>query len=311
MTEPAITEAWKRLIRGKPLHGLNLPIKNGRVDLRSLHLPEPYEAQKVRTTVADVVTLGGITTIRGGEWKSIDFSSSQLPSLRLFDCKITDCVFDRCYCRDWRVWGTAFIDTTFKATDLRSAVLGGVIEGRRNSFRNVDFSSADLRQTVYEAAEFIRCIFSNSKLDKVDFETSTFVDCSFEGELREVIFNSRGFGGEAYPANQMTRVDFRHARLRWSEFHGLDLDNVYFPEDDEHIVVQNFPEVIDRALKFFGARSDVGSKQIAAVLQNDKRWLGRHQKVGILNKADLREMAGEEGIRDMLAIIAAVNQRAT
>jgi hypothetical protein len=56
----------------------------------------------MRTPLADVTVLGGITSIEGASWQSIDLSSSQLPGLRFLDCQIRNCLFDRCRMGDLR-----------------------------------------------------------------------------------------------------------------------------------------------------------------------------------------------------------------
>jgi uncharacterized protein YjbI with pentapeptide repeats len=299
------TEIWNELIHGKPLSERGVPKVGDRFDLRNLRVPEPYAVETVRTELADVTVLGGITSIEGAAWQSIDFSSSQLPGLRFLDCQIRNCVFDRCRMDDLRVWSTDFANVSFRSADLRGAVLGGTSDNnsRRNSFHDVDFTAADMRRTIYGAAEFVRCKFNHARLNKVDFQSSTFTDCSFEGELREVMFCQRGFKGELFPPNEMKRVDLRRAKLRWSEFHELDLDEVLLPTDEDHIVVENYPEVLDRLLVFFCARPDVGSSALAAIFENRKRWLGANQRVGVLNKRDLVETAGEEGLQAVMKVI--------
>jgi len=65
---PAI---WERLISGKPLGGLDIPIVDGRLDLRCLEAPAP---QVVRESNTIVVT--------GVRWQGMDFSNAHLESLR-------------------------------------------------------------------------------------------------------------------------------------------------------------------------------------------------------------------------------------
>jgi uncharacterized protein YjbI with pentapeptide repeats len=305
------TEIWRQLIHGKPLSDAGVPKVGGRLDLRDMHVPEPHALKTVRTPLADVTVLGGITSIEGASWQSIDFSCSQLPGLRLSDCQIRDCVFDRCRMPDLRVWSSDFSNVSFRFADLRGAVLGGTSENdsRRNSFHDVDFTAADMRGTIYGAAEFLRCKFNHAKLNKVDFQSSTFTDCSFEGELRGVLFYRKGFKGELFPPNEMKRIDFRRAKLRWSEFRGLDLDEVFFPEDEDHIVVENYPEILDRLLASFRGRSDLGSRGLVAIFENRKKWLGPRQRVGVLNKHDLIESAGEDGLQAVMKITESARRR--
>jgi uncharacterized protein YjbI with pentapeptide repeats len=296
------TEIWEQLIHGKSLSDAGVPKIDGRFDLRNLDVPEPYAAETVRTPLADVTVLGGLTSIQSASWRSLDFSSSNLPGLRFLDCRIENCIFDRCRMDDLRVWNTKFSNVTFRSADLRGAVLGGVGSRGKNIFCDVDFTAADMRGTIYKAAEFVGCKFNHAKLNKVDFQSSTFTDCSFEGELREVLFYRRGFEGERFPPNEMKRVDFSRAKLRWSEFRGLDLDEVAFPADEDHIVIDDFPEMLDRLLSFFRGRPDRGSRRLSAIFELEKKWLGSRQRVGVLNKHDLLEMAGEDGLRSVMKI---------
>jgi uncharacterized protein YjbI with pentapeptide repeats len=296
------TEIISRLIQGKSLDSLGLGMKDGRLDLSGLIAPEPAARKAVSTEIADVSEME-VLVIKGVTWKGLDFSGSRLNGLRFFDCEISDCVFDKCSCQDWRLWTTTVSETSIRSADLRKSALGGVQDGRRNTFRKVEFINADLRQTSYVAAEFVGCTFKDTRLDKADFQTSTFTECTFEGELREVLFHRRGFKGEAFPANEMTNVDFSRAKLRWVEFRGLDLETVRFPEDDDHLIVDDYPRVLDRLLERASGRDDVASKRLTAVLLNKRKWVGAGQHRGVFNKSDLLEIVGEEGLRSVLEII--------
>jgi uncharacterized protein YjbI with pentapeptide repeats len=299
------TEIWDALVHGRPVGDAGAPKIDGRLDLRNLCIAEPFAVETTRTALADVAVMSGLTEMKGASWQSIDFSDSLLPGLRFLDCQIHDCVFDRCRMHDLRVWSTDFADVSFRSADLRGAVLAGTSEkdDKRVTYHDVDFTAADMRGTMYGAVEFVRCKFNHAKLNKVDFQSSTFTDCSFEGELREVLFYRTGFRGERFPSNKMKRVDFRRANLRWSEFRGLDLDEVLFPEDDDHIVIENFPATLDRLLAQFRGRPDLTSRKLVGRFELDKKWLGPRQKVGVLNKQDLVESVGEEGLRVVMQII--------
>src|SRR5260370_16302671 len=151
------SEIWEQLIHGKPLRDAGVPKIDGRLDLRNLHVAEPHAVKTVRTPLADVTVLGGITSIEGASWQSIDFSASQLPGLRFLDCHIRNCVFDRCRMGDLRVWRTDFANVSLRSADLRGAMLGGKREkhGRRFSFHDVDSTAADRRATSYVALAFL------------------------------------------------------------------------------------------------------------------------------------------------------------
>jgi fluoroquinolone resistance protein len=304
-------DIWQQLVRGKLFDAAGIPAIHGRLDLRNLHVAEPRAVETLRMPRMDVTVLDGITSIEGVTWQSIDFTDSQLPGLRFSDCQIRNCIFDRCRLDDMRVWSTDFASVSFRFTDLRGTVLGGTTDNdnRRNTFHDCDFTAADMRGSIYGAAEFLRCKFNRAKLDKVDFQSSAFVDCSFEGELRDVVFCRKGFDCERFPPNEMKRVGLRRAKLRGTTFMGLDLDEVLFPEDEDHIVVDDFPQILDLLLAHFGRRSDIGSRVLVAGFKHDKKWLGPRQKVGVLNKHDLLESGGEDGLETVLKIIGPARRR--
>src|ERR1700722_8055719 len=114
-------ELWQQLIHGTPIDRSGHPKIDGRLDARNLQIAPPYATKTMATPRWNVTFLGGLTTIRGADWRSIDFSNSRLPNLRLFDCHIEDCVFDKSHMEDLRVWGTEFSGVTFRSADLRHA----------------------------------------------------------------------------------------------------------------------------------------------------------------------------------------------
>jgi hypothetical protein len=146
------TAVWERLVGGKSLHGLDLPLWQGRIDMRSFVAPEPKVTGRYAAANADVTELGGLIAIRGRQWKGIDFSGARLASLRFFDSTLEDCVFD---------------------------------------------GSCDM----------VNCTFAQTKLSKVDFQGTVFANCTFEGQLDEVLFYRHAFRGERFPANEMKGVD--------------------------------------------------------------------------------------------------------
>jgi uncharacterized protein YjbI with pentapeptide repeats len=298
-------EIWRRLCSGISLDGLGLPTIRGRTDLRTLAAPEPVATSRFATANAKITRLGGLTIVRGGRWNGLDFSGAPLNGLRFFDCTIEDCVFDRAACADWRMWGTAVSRTSFRSTNLRNSALGGIDNGgKRNSFDSVDFSEADLRETIYVSADMFRCRFSRAKLTKIDFQGTVFVDCVFEGKMDEVQFYRHSLrDGRAFPPNEMRNVDLRGARLSCVEFRNLDMDTVLWPEGDDHFVIQDFPQTLDRLLATWGTRSDVRSKQLAAWFGISRKWVAATQKVGVISKADLIEAGGPEAVADFLRIL--------
>jgi uncharacterized protein YjbI with pentapeptide repeats len=295
-------EIWESLMRGKSLVGLRAEMWNGRVDLRQFDLPDPRIISRFRFSSTRIERLETVA-IQGGKWRNLDFTGGKLNELRLMDCEIENCIFDGCELKGARIWASTFRDSSFRGADLSGSVLGGVKEGVRNVFAGVDFSDSNLTGTIYQAAAFERCLFRGAKLVKIDFQTTTFTDCRFEGELDDVLFYYRGFGGDKYPPNEMVNVDFSKARLRHVGFRGLTLDRVRLPHDDDHIVLRDFARTLDEMRLTLGLTGDALSKKLVAFVGVRRKWATPNQVQGYISLPDLAAVVGEEGIKRFIAAI--------
>jgi uncharacterized protein YjbI with pentapeptide repeats len=296
-------EIWDRLIQGRSLDGLALGTKDGRVDVGGLELPEPSIVRRFQVHGVPMAEIDPGAVIHGAKWRNFDFSGSKLNGLRLFGCELSSCRFDRCQLQDFRVWSTTFTECSFKGANLKKSALGGVQNGKRNIYFGVDFSDADLSGTVYKAAAFERCVFRSAKLVKIDFQTSTFADCVFEGELRDVLFYRRGFEGEAFPPNEMVNVDFSRAKLHDVGFRGLTLDRVKLPQDDNHIVIRNVPATLDKLIAALKQQGDILAKQLTAFLNIDRKWVVPNQAQAVINVQDLAETLGDAGVNRLRELL--------
>jgi uncharacterized protein YjbI with pentapeptide repeats len=307
------SEAWRRLLGGESLDDMPLPRIDGRIDLGSLALPEPKVVQQWQTPLANVARIEPGGTFRQARWRDFDFSGSKLNSLRFYESELVNCRFDRCQLKDLRLWATTIRDCSFIRANLRESALGvatleaGPLQGRRNKFVGVQFTETDLRGTVYVAAAFESCIFRNAKLVKIGFGTSTFADCQFEGELREVIFwrsdlFTRGFPEDAFPPNEMKNVDFSNARLLDVEFRGLNLDQVRLPNDTEHIVIEHFADVLDELLGALKQQGDQTARVLVAYLGGYRKWSSPKGR-GVLNKQALTDAVDDDAAERVLGLL--------
>ncbi len=299
MDEQTRSEIWTLLSEGKQLPpALGLHEKDGRLDLSACSVPAAVPSGKLTYGAWDFAVMGGVTTLKDVRLNALDFSGACLDNLFISDVEMTNCVFDNCSCRNWRVRGTSINNSSFRGTDLRDSSLGGVSDGRANTFVGVDFLSADLRGSFHSCAEYRDCRFKNTRLKKVGFQGSRFVDCTFEGELREVCFNRADTQYNSFPPNYMIRVDFSRAKLRLVEFRELELNDVALPADEDHIILDEYRPTLERLIKVFTAdESDLPARQIAAGFRHKLRWAGAKQKRGVLNKLDIQEVGGEDLVR--------------
>jgi uncharacterized protein YjbI with pentapeptide repeats len=298
-------EVWARLLGGRSLDGLGLPTVDGRTDLRGLRAPEPTIAGEIQSPIRARV-MKNLVEVRGATWRGLDFSGSSLEHLRVFDSVIDDCVFDDASLRGSRMWGTTISSSRFRGVDMRDCSLGGLDQQRTwNSYRNVDFTLADLRGSSWTSGEMTDCMFTDVNLSNVEFNGTRFTRCTFAGLMREVIFYRHAFRGEDLPPNEMRDVDLRGAQLRSVEFRKLDLDTVRWPEDDDHVVIDDYPAALDRAIGVFRIRDDRTSRAFTAVLELKRKWVGADQRRGVLNKLDWLERHEAAAVDELLAVLAA------
>jgi uncharacterized protein YjbI with pentapeptide repeats len=278
-----------------------------------LSLPEPTLVKRWQTPLANIAQIVPNGLFRQAKLRDLDLTGSSLRSVHFTESEVNNCRFDGCDLQGLRLCATTIRESSFRGANLRDTALGaatveGPYGGRRNKFIGIDFTEADLRGSVYVAAAFDRCIFRNAKLANIEFGTSTFVDCQFEGELREVIFwrsdlFARGFPEDAFPANEMLNIDFSHAKLRWVEFRGLTLEGVRLPDDREHLVVKDFATVLDEMIRSLGQEQegDSTAKVLVAVFQVARKWAPDKAR-GVLNTQDLAE-AGEGAVERVLGLL--------
>jgi len=149
----------------------------------------------------------------------------------------------------------------------------------------------------------VECCFADANMTKVDFQGTVFVRCAFEGKLEDVLFYRFAFKGEKFLPNEMKEVDFRRAKFHFVEFRGLDMATVAWPEGDDHIIVDDYHASLERALRVFGDRSDMGAKRLVAIFTLMKKWAGPRQRRGVVSRAELVEAGGEGAVEDFMRLV--------
>lgn len=291
-------EAIARLVAGRSLDGLGLDEHDGRVDLRFLPTPIPRRLERFEALGWFVEALDDLITFRGVELAHIDLSGAQLQHLRFFDTKITDCCFDGAVCRDWRMWNTSVTRCSFVKADLRDAAVGTWRKGRRwrkgerNEWRQVDFTRADFRVAVSEAAVFVDCEFRDTKLAKVEFSQCTLVRCRFAGLLKGVVFDERVLPDRA-TSEAMVDVDFAEAYFDQVEFRGCRLDRVVIPADPDLTLVRRYRCVVEHALELLEGNESDAARMLRAEFQNTLRGMRSPEEDNVLNTRDYQGWGDE------------------
>lgn len=290
---------WEALCGRRPFD-TGIPRIDGRIDMRNFKLMEP--ASRPHASGPAVRTLQPVWEIAGSRWSGIDFSGAVLPSVRFLACTIEDCRFDRATLHDLRLWDTTVRNVTLADSDLRHSMLGAGSD-HANHWIDVEFRRTDLRDTTWDASHVSRCLFADARLKKVDFQGTILRNCRFVGRLDEVRFADRAFRSNQPEPNRMEHVDFRNARFRFVEFHGLDMDTVLWPAAGDHVVLENYRQQLARLLTVFRTRPDPASQALVSVVTSMLARAGVNQQHGVLTITDLQEIVGDGGVPEVLDVL--------
>ncbi|SDZ21444.1 Uncharacterized protein YjbI, contains pentapeptide repeats [Micromonospora pattaloongensis] len=275
---------FARLLSGQSLDRLSFDEHEGRLDLRNISVPSP-------TTLQEMARRGEIPEARAKKprlqnvsLEGIDFSGADLRGIRLFEVTIRECRFDEVQFDDLRVWKSTVRNSSFRGAKLAGTYLGAWHENKGNEYTGADFQGADLTQISCPAASFQDVNFSGAKIIDVDFGASSFVRCTFAGELRRVIFWDRPPTSEKASPNPMTDIDFSRAELHDVEFRGLRLDRVTLPRGDGHVIVRNYRCVLERGIERLK-----GNNALGAVLVHELHWSHPLRTDGVWHRDELGE----------------------
>jgi len=67
--------------------------------------------------------------------------------------------------------------------------------------------------------------------------------------------------------------------------------------------ITGYPQSLDRLLQGLRGRTEMACKKLAAYLGVYRKWASPGQRQGVLNKNDLLEIGGEDGLRVVLEMI--------
>ncbi|MES1227169.1 MAG: hypothetical protein ABUL72_00775 [Armatimonadota bacterium] len=149
------------------------------------------------------------------------------------------CIFDHCVLSDCLVEDCEFQSVTFQATRFSELQTPS---NRHTMFKNTMFFRCDMRQISCESNFFEKCSFIECRMKGIDLGYSRFSGCVFSSDLTEVEFYSKSKNDPFSVANDMSDCDFREAKLRNTEFFGVNLNPRLLPDDENIIVLWRGPE---------------------------------------------------------------------
>lgn len=137
---------------------------------------------------------------------------------------------------------SSFTNCSFRDVQFQRGVFSG---HPQSTFRECDFTGADLLGISPGHARFENCDFDRTTIRKWFATCSEFVDCNFSGRIETTKFFGRPIGACAEQlsraVNEFRGNDFRRADLFDVGFvAGIDLDAQKLPLGDDYVVVPNF-----------------------------------------------------------------------
>jgi uncharacterized protein YjbI with pentapeptide repeats len=185
-------EAVLRLLKGQKLDDLALGQHRGRTDLRGLWLASArgLPGPRLAGQLESVPAAGGV------EWSGLDLSGSTF-RIDLHDARVSDSAFDRVGWQGWRVRSSTIQSCSFTGADLRDARFddgNGRLPGDAVIYDPTTYQRCDFTKTrtgpyaAWGRAVFDRCMFSSTQFTSPQwFHGAELINCTFEGQFREVI----------------------------------------------------------------------------------------------------------------------------
>jgi hypothetical protein len=81
------------------------------------------------------------------------------------------------------------------------------------------------------------------------------------------------------------------------------MKDVRWPEGDDYLIVDDYVATLDRLLNALKKSDSLSHRNLAAFLGMKRKWAGAHQKVGVLSKPELMDVAGTEAVDELLRLI--------
>lgn len=183
------------------------------------------------------------------EFRDLDFTFASFAHSRIEDSFFLNCLFVNADFSDFRDHGNRFERCKFVSVKFNGAYIGY----RGSEFLDCRFEQCKFAKTLFIRAEFTDVDFVNCRLRGIDFDASSFENCSFSGELRDVWFR----GGFALPdeeqrfgkprPNKMENVSFEHAELSDLTFSdNCDLSTVRIDQTGKVFIVDKITQRLKR-----------------------------------------------------------------
>lgn len=236
-----------------------------------------------------------LPVLRPARWRNLDLTGADLRDLFLVPPggRIENCRFDRADCRDWRLFGGIFQDSSFVRSDLR----GGMV-GKGTRWFNVDFSYANVRRSQSSGGWFEGVRFDHAALFRREFSSDVLDACSFAGLVEDC-----QFGGPNAPPDLLRRVDFSQATLKYARFWGQDLENAVPPSESDHVILRHPRCVYDELIRAIetDASHPLAWREMSVRIERDE--LGPNQRFHAIHVSQLGLSGDAAGGRESAQLL--------
>ncbi len=243
-------------------------------------------------------------TVKDIDLSYADFSNSWIEANRF-----ENCFFEKTDFTDSSDHGNVFDHCEFLNCKFKLAVLG--YDGSR--FRNCVFRKCGFQRTNFIRAEFVTTDFIDCRLKGIDFGSSSFENCKFEGLLEDVWFRGtfplksdiEEFGQPKI--NKMQNVSFEKADLvDLTISDGCDLSTVKIKNDGKYFKFDQWGSRIRFLEKHINAWNDEHEKTGARVFVKVYSVGAEKQEWMILNFDDLeKRYGGKETASRIVSVLSA------
>jgi uncharacterized protein YjbI with pentapeptide repeats len=234
--------------------------------------------------------------IRNVVFKKIDFSFSTFDAGRIESSTFYEAKFESVDFSNIVDVGNEFRDCIFKNCKFNRAGLG--YSGTK--FINCSFAGCNFSKAVFIRGEFNLCTFSDCKLKGVDFNASSFENCTFIGKVEEVWFR----GGFALSSdikefgvakeNKMKNVSFSNAILIDVTFsNNCNLSSIILPTSGQYFLFDNWLNRLEK-LKETIAGWPKEQKVEGEIFANSYLVHAKSQDWYILGEKDVQNALGIE-----------------
>jgi uncharacterized protein YjbI with pentapeptide repeats len=247
-------ENWKK---PKRLEEVAFGTHDGRLDLRGLPiLTNIGGVNETRAQAAGVdreytfVTLDEPPEFHSVKWDSIDLSFAEIDHLRILLSEVNNCLFVDATVRDWRNWGTRYLNCDFARADLRKSAIGGANYQRKDmEYVNCHWQEGKLKDASLSGAAYRDCVFEHVTLADQQIKEFAFIQCTFSGTLKDITFDGRIRDTQSpWPVRPDAAVDcdFSACTFDGVRFLGIDTRTLRLPSTGQP--VPHISEVARRAL---------------------------------------------------------------